>query len=228
MSAPPAPVDAFTMMTRALTSLRLQGADLRNPSLSMSSILAVGPHELGMKFPASEFMERGVIDGLSLIRTALVVSRAAWEMTLDEPEKFAYQDVDAQMILEHPNSDETIKIVVHTFPAPPPALSQLECSATVVRDGFDVMILKGSSLIRVLPPPPPALVSNVPAPLLLPFFVDDSAVPVPLLPVQEPIEPAEAPPLLTKKQKRRMRKERWLIRKAAASEAPECKPPPQI
>ncbi|PIC43311.1 hypothetical protein B9Z55_004098 [Caenorhabditis nigoni] len=220
MSAPPAPVDGFTMMDRVLTSLRLQGTDLRNPSLSISSFLAWGPGVLRMEFPAAEFMERDVVDGLSLMRTALEVSRAAWEMSLDEPAQLAYQDVNFHRILQLPNRHEKISIVAHTFPAPPPALQQLEYSATVARGGVYITIMNGSSLIRVLPPPPPTLNS--------PRVINDSVLPIRVAPVPVPVPPIQqesghpiAAPRPSKTQLRKERKARTLLRIAREKEERE-------
>ncbi|CAO4363814.1 unnamed protein product [Caenorhabditis nigoni] len=231
MSAPSAPVDGFTLMDRALASLRLQGTDLRNPSLSISSFLCMGSGVLGMTFPAAEFMKEGdVVDGLSLMRTALEVSRAAWEMSLDEPARIAYQDVNFHKILQLPNRHENISIVVHTFPTPPPALQQLEYSASVARGGIYITIMKGSSLIRV-PPPPPALnsprVVNDSAPhhpplvAVHPIRVAPVPVPVPVPPIQQESGNPIAAPRPSKTQLRKERKARTLLRIAREKEERE-------
>ncbi|CAO4363820.1 unnamed protein product [Caenorhabditis nigoni] len=222
-SAQSTPLCVSTMMARALTSLLRQETELRNPSLSLYSFVMVGRNVLEMKFPASEFMERDVIDGLSLMRTALEVSRAAWEMTLDEPAEIAYQDVNFHKIFQLPKSHEDITILVHTFSASPtaPESQHLEYVGSVMRESAEVRIMKGSSVIRV-PTPPPALdspwVVNDPAPRhpplvpVLPIHVAPIPAPVPVPPVQLPIE--QAPPRLTRTQIGRLRKARRDLRMA--------------
>ncbi|CAO4363819.1 unnamed protein product [Caenorhabditis nigoni] len=222
------PLDVATMMTRALASFRLQGADLRYPSLSLDSFSAVARNVLVMDFPAIDFFfrERDEFEGFGLMRAGLMVSRAAWEMTLDEPVQHAVHCEMTYNIFHLPNRQEGVTIVAHTFPAPPPALQQLEYSATVARGGVDVTIMEGSSLIRVLPPPTPGAISprvvNGPAPhhprLVIPIHVAPVPDHVPAAPAQQPGGHSGAAPRPSKTQLRRERRERVLLQIAREQE----------